>query len=69
MPLCEFCFREKTPLQQVYPNIPGKVCKACRYQMERVIGFLRFSGATITPQKEMTLEPETEKETTKDKKK
>ena len=69
MPLCEFCFRDKSPLQQVYPGIPGKVCKACRYQMERVIGFLRFSGATITPQKEDPVEPEIAEEAKGKKKK
>jgi len=58
MALCDFCFRDKTPLQPVYPRTPVNVCKACAYQIDRVIGFLRHSGITLVTQGEL---PDTKK--------
>jgi len=54
--LCDFCFRDKTPLQPVFPRTPVNVCKACAYQIDRVIGFLRHSGITLVAQSEFTTE-------------
>jgi len=54
MALCDFCFRDKTPLQSVYPRTSVNVCKACAYQIDRVIGFLRHSGITLVTQGEFT---------------
>jgi len=54
MALCDFCFRDKSPLQPIYPRTPVNVCKACSYQIDRVIGFLRHSGLTIVTQGEFT---------------
>lgn len=52
--LCDFCFRDKTPLQPVYPRATANVCKACGYQIERVIGFLRHSGIALVAQSELS---------------
>jgi len=54
--LCDFCFRDKSPLQPIYPRIAVNVCKACSYQIDRVIGFLRHSGLTLVAQSEFTSE-------------
>ena len=54
MALCDFCFRDKTPLQPVYPRVAVNVCKACAYQIDRVIGFLRHSGISLVTQGEFT---------------
>ena len=54
MALCDFCFRDKTPLQPVYPRATANVCKACGYQIERVIGFLRHSGIALVAQTELS---------------
>jgi len=54
MALCDFCFRDKSPLQPVYPRATANVCKACGYQIERVIGFLRHSGISLVPQGELS---------------
>jgi len=56
--LCDFCFRDKSPLQPVYPRVAVNVCKACSYQIDRVIGFLRHSGLTLVAQTEFTAEKE-----------
>ena len=53
MALCDFCFRDKTPLQPVYPRVAVHVCKACAYQIDRVIGFLRHSGVSLVTQGEL----------------
>jgi len=53
MALCDFCFRDKSPLQPVYPRVAVNVCKACAYQIDRVIGFLRHSGITLIVQTEL----------------
>ncbi len=52
MALCDFCFRDKSPLQPVYPRVAVHVCKACAYQIDRVIGFLRHSGVSLVTQAE-----------------
>ncbi|MBA7699382.1 hypothetical protein ES703_108077 [subsurface metagenome] len=54
MALCDFCFRDKSPLQPIYPRVAVNVCKACAYQIDRVIGFLRHSGITLVAQTEFT---------------
>jgi len=54
MALCDFCFRDKTPLQPVFPRTQVSVCKACAYQIDRVIGFLRHSGITLVTQSEFS---------------
>jgi len=54
MALCDFCFRDKSPLQPVYPRATANVCKACGYQIERVIGFLRHSGIALIAQGELS---------------
>jgi len=53
--LCDFCFRDKSPLQPVFPRTQVNVCKACAYQIDRVIGFLRHSGITLTTQGQLPL--------------
>ena len=45
MAQCDFCFRDKSPLSPPLPKIRVQVCKACDYQIQRVVGFLRHSGA------------------------
>lgn len=45
MAQCGFCFRNKTPLQPPIPGISVVVCKACLYQIDRVLGFLQYHGA------------------------
>lgn len=54
MPLCDFCFRDKSPLLPVYPRATVNVCKACSYQIDRVIGFLRHSGITLVIQSDLS---------------
>ena len=72
MALCDFCFRDKSPLQPIYPRTPVNVCKACAYQIDRVIGFLRHSGITLITQAELStpvkpLNPSKVAETTRSK--
>ena len=57
MALCDFCFRDKSPLQPVHPRTAVRVCKACSYQIDRVIGFLRHSGITLVQQSEWEAPP------------
>jgi len=57
MALCDFCFRDKNPLQPPYPRAQVGVCKACAYQIERVLGFLRHSGAVVVKQGELENPP------------
>jgi len=52
---CDFCFRDKSPLQPLLPGLDVHVCKACSYETSKVIGFLRHSGAVISvPTKQPT---------------
>jgi len=57
MALCDFCFRDKNPLQPPFPRATVGVCKACAYQIERVLGFLRHSGAVVVKQGELENPP------------
>jgi len=59
MAFCDYCFRDKNPLQPIHPGATVRVCKACAYQIDRVIGFLRHSGLTIVRQSELTPQPPT----------
>ncbi len=55
MALCDFCFRDKSPLQPIYPRTPVNVCKACFFQIDRVVGFLRHSGIALVAQSELSV--------------
>jgi len=48
MAQCSFCFRDKHPLQPVLPKVKAEICKACDYQVQKVIGFLRYYGVGFT---------------------
>ena len=50
MAQCDFCFRPKSPLQSPHPGLSCKVCKACIFQIERVVGFLNHYGAAVVVQ-------------------
>lgn len=47
MARCEFCFRDKPSLQPVHPKISAKVCKACAFQIEKVIGLIEYHGGQV----------------------
>jgi len=57
MALCDFCFRDKSPLQPIFPRTSAHVCKACAYQIDRVVGFLRHSGVALIAQAELAIGP------------
>lgn len=44
---CDYCFRPKP----VAPLLPGRdtpvVCKGCRYELDKAIGFLEHSNMTL----------------------
>ena len=44
MARCDFCFRDKNPLQPVLMGCPAKVCKACGYEIDKVLGFFEHAG-------------------------
>jgi len=50
MPRCDMCFKEKASLQPPMPKFPGKVCKGCFYEIDRVVGFLDHYGFTVVGQ-------------------
>ncbi|MBA7714513.1 hypothetical protein ES703_123538 [subsurface metagenome] len=50
---CDMCFKEKASLQPPMPKFPGKVCKGCFYEIDRVVGFLEHYGVGLTIQMEM----------------
>lgn len=56
MARCDFCFQDKMGLEPPVPRLKVRVCKACNYKVQQVIGFLIHSGAGIFVQPE--LEPE-----------
>ena len=56
MAQCDFCFRDKHPLQPADPHISAQVCKGCAYEIAKVIGFIRHSGGTITSQRELGID-------------
>lgn len=56
MARCDFCFQDKSFLETPVPRIRVKVCKACNYKIQQVIGFLAHSGAGVYVQPE--LQPE-----------
>ncbi len=56
MARCDFCFQAKALLEQPVPKIKARVCKACNYKIQQVVGFLEHSGVGIYVQPE--LQPE-----------
>jgi hypothetical protein len=50
MPRCDFCFKDKSLLQPIFPKCPAKVCKACFYEIDRVIGFAEHYGLNLLSQ-------------------
>jgi len=53
MPRCDMCFKEKSSLQPPMPKFPGKVCKGCFYEIDRVVGFMEHYGVGLTIQMQM----------------
>ena len=48
MDRCDFCFREKPGIAPLFPKRKApQVCKGCRYELDRAIGFLEHSGVAI----------------------
>lgn len=47
MPICDFCFRDKLEVVKPIPKAPVNVCKACNFELNKVIGFLRKTGASV----------------------
>ena len=57
MPRCDFCFKEKSPLQNALPKMPGNVCKGCFYEIDRVVGFLMHYGVSLITQGQLAIKP------------
>lgn len=53
---CDFCFQFKDPLIAVLPSMPTRVCKACGYKIQQVIGFLQYHKGTFTYQPQLSNE-------------
>lgn len=51
MGTCALCYREKdaTGLAQPLPEFPQRICFACSREVNRVLGFLKFYGFSVTP--------------------
>ena len=48
MDRCDLCFREKPGIAPLFPKRSSpQVCKGCRYELDRAIGFLEHSGVRI----------------------
>lgn len=50
---CDFCFQFKDPLVPVIPKANVRVCKACSYKVQAVIGFLTYHKMTLEYQPEL----------------
>lgn len=44
---CDFCFQFKDPLLSILPKANVRVCKACNYKVQAVIGFLNYHRMTL----------------------
>jgi len=44
---CDYCFREKPTAPLFQHTLLPKVCKGCRYELDKCIGFLEHSGVGI----------------------
>jgi len=55
MPRCDLCFKDKSPLQPPFPKCPAKVCKACFYEIDRILGFFEHYGFTLIGQAALPL--------------
>jgi len=59
MARCDFCFQAKSLLEPPVPRLTVRVCKACNYKIQQVIGFLEHSGAGIYVQPQLQSEEKT----------
>jgi len=53
---CDFCFQFKDPLLPILPKANVRVCKACSYKAQAVIGFLTYHGMILEYQPELKVE-------------
>ncbi len=44
---CDMCFQDKSALAEVMPGCPAVVCKACRYKIQQVVGFLEYHEISL----------------------
>ena len=44
---CDYCFREKPTASLMMSRAQPVVCKGCRYELDKAIGFLEHSGLTF----------------------
>lgn len=57
MARCDFCFKDKSPLQPPIRGIRSQVCKACFYEIDRVLGFLNHYGYDVIGQASLPIKP------------
>lgn len=57
MPRCDFCFRDKGSVSPIVPSIDAAVCKACSYEIDRVIGWLLYHSVSLVKQSELGSTP------------
>ena len=55
-PRCTRCFKAKELVPPAV-GLPEMVCKACSYEIDQVIGYLEFIGASIQFQMLLTEQP------------
>ncbi len=44
---CDYCFRPKPVAPLMPDNATPVVCKGCRYELDKAIGFLEHSGLVL----------------------